>query len=163
MPAVNPGEIWSVDFGLVAKVRPALLLTGNPAVEDLDLVTVLLHTTSLRGNRWEFSILKPFLKPGAFHLQQIQSVSTVKLERNLGVLTGDEMNRVLDALAERLRIVKPSHPTSRPIITPSCKGKAALQFFLRLGVVPGAPRLRRITARESEAAQETETSLSVAR
>ena len=104
MPAVNPGEIWSVDFGLTAKVRPALLLTGNPAVEELDLVTVLLHTTALRGNRCELSIPKPFLKAGAFHLQQIQSVSTVKLERKLGVLTADEMNRVLDALAERLRL-----------------------------------------------------------
>jgi mRNA interferase MazF len=104
MPAVNLGEIWSVDFGLAAKVRPALLLTGNPAIEELDLVTVVLHTTSLRGNRWELSIQKPFLKPGAVHLQQIQSVSTIKLERKLGVLTADEMNRVLDALAERLRM-----------------------------------------------------------
>jgi len=104
MPAVNPGEIWWVDFGLAAKVRPALLLTSDPAVEELDLVTVLLHTTSLRGNRWELSIPKPFLKPGAFHLQQIQSVSTVKLERKLGVLNPVEMNRVLEALAERLRM-----------------------------------------------------------
>ena len=104
MPAVNPGEVWLVDFGLAAKVRPALLLTGNPAAEELDLVTVLLHTTALRGNRWELSLPKPFLKPGAFHLQQIQSVSTVKLERRLGALTDDEMNRVLDALAERLAI-----------------------------------------------------------
>lgn len=47
---------------------------------------------------------KPFLKPGAFHLQQVQSVSTVKLERKLGVLTVDEMNRVFDALAARLRM-----------------------------------------------------------
>ncbi|MGH7954307.1 MAG: type II toxin-antitoxin system PemK/MazF family toxin, partial [Limisphaerales bacterium] len=67
-------------------------------------VTVLLHTTALRGNRWELSIPKPFLKPGAFHLQQIQSVSTVRLERKLGVLTEAEMNKVLDALAERLSI-----------------------------------------------------------
>ena len=28
MPAVNRGEVWMVDFGLAAKVRPALLLTG---------------------------------------------------------------------------------------------------------------------------------------
>lgn len=104
MPAVNPGEVWSVDFGLAAKVRPVLLLTGNPALEDLDLVTVVLHTTSPRGNRWELSIPKPFLKAGAFHLQQIQSVSTVKRERKLGVLTADEMNQVLDAVAERLRL-----------------------------------------------------------
>jgi mRNA interferase MazF len=104
MPAINRGEVWQVDFGMAAKVRPALLLTGNPADAELDLVTVLLHTTSLRGNRWELSIPKPFLKPGAFHLQQIQSVSTVKLERRLGVLNETEMNKVLDALAERLKI-----------------------------------------------------------
>ena len=104
MPAVNPGEVWLVDFGIAAKVRPALLLTGDPAEDELDLVTVLLHTTALRGNRWELDIPKPFLKPGAFHLQQIQTVSTVKLERRLGALTGDEMKRVGDALAKRLGI-----------------------------------------------------------
>jgi mRNA interferase MazF len=104
MRAISSGEVWQVDFGLAAKVRPALLLTSNPADEELDLVTVLLHTTSLRGNRWELSIPKPFLKPGAFHLQQIQSVPTVRLERRLGVLTEAELNQVLDALAERLAI-----------------------------------------------------------
>ena len=104
MPIVNPGEVWMTDFGLAAKVRPALVLTVSPATDELDLVTLLLHTTALRGNRWELSISKPFLKPGAFHLQQIQSISTVKLERRLGVLTEEEMNRVLDALADRFGI-----------------------------------------------------------
>jgi mRNA interferase MazF len=104
MRGVNPGEVWMVDFGMAAKVRPALLLTGEPAVDELDLVTVLLHTTSLRGNRWELNIPKPFLKPGAFHLQQIQAISTVKLERRLGVLTTEEMDRVRNALKNRLGI-----------------------------------------------------------
>jgi mRNA interferase MazF len=104
MPVVSPGEVWMIDFGLAAKVRPALLLTGTPADDELDLVTVLLHTTALRGNRWELSIPKPFLKPGAFHLQQLQTVSTIKLERRLGALTDDEMERALDALANRLRL-----------------------------------------------------------
>ncbi len=93
-----------VDFGMAAKVRPALLLSGEPAPDELDLVTVLLHTTSLRGNRWELNIPKPFLKPGAFHLQQIQTISTVKLERRLGVLTNEEMDRVRSALRNRFRI-----------------------------------------------------------
>ena len=104
MPVVNRGEVWMVDFGLAAKVRPALLLTGDPGDDELDLVTVLLHTTALRGNRWELNVPKPFLKPGAFHLQQIQTVSTVKLERKLGALTMEEMLRVTAALTERLRI-----------------------------------------------------------
>ncbi len=104
MAAINPGEVWLVDFGMVAKVRPALLLTGNPASDELDLVTVLLHTTALRGNRWELNIPKSFLKPGAFHLQQIQTISTVKLERRLGVLTAEESHRVRDALSQRLNL-----------------------------------------------------------
>ena len=104
MPAVNSGEVWMTDFGMTAKVRPALLLTGNPAADELDLVTVVLHTTSLRGNRWELNIPKPFLRPGAFHLQQVQTVSTAKLERKLGALTLQEMDQVLDALAHRLGI-----------------------------------------------------------
>jgi mRNA-degrading endonuclease toxin of MazEF toxin-antitoxin module len=39
MPIVKRGEVWMVDFGLAAKVRPALLLTGNPSDDELDLVT----------------------------------------------------------------------------------------------------------------------------
>ena len=104
MRSVNPGEVWMIDFGMAAKVRPALLLTGEPAADELDLVTVLLHTTSLRSSRWELNIPKPFLKPGAFHLQQVQTISTVKLERRLGVLTAEEMDRVRSALKNRLGI-----------------------------------------------------------
>ena len=92
------------DFGMAAKVRPALLLTGDPADDELDLVTVLLHTTALRGNQWELSIPKPFLKPGAFHLQQIQTISTTKLERRPGILNPDEMKQMHEALAKRLGI-----------------------------------------------------------
>ncbi len=104
MPGVTKGEVWIVDFGMAAKIRLALLLTGEPADDELDLVTVLLHTTALRGNRWELNIPKPFLKPGAFHLQQVQTISAAKLERRLGSLTAEEMKRVREALAERLEI-----------------------------------------------------------
>jgi len=89
---------------MAAKVRPALILTATPAADELDLVTVLLHTTALRGNRWELNIPKPFLKPGAFHLEQIQTVSTVKLERRLGAFSADEMKTVLGVLRHRLGI-----------------------------------------------------------
>lgn len=104
MPAVNPGEVRMTDFGMAAKVLPALVLPANPAPDELDLVTLLLHTTALRDNRWELNIPKPFLKHGAFHLQQVQTVSTVKLERRLGTLTSEEMGRVQNGLAERFHL-----------------------------------------------------------
>lgn len=89
-----------IDLGMVAKVRPCLLLTDYPDDDELALVTVLPHTTALRGNRWELSIPKPFLKPGAFHLQQVQSVSVARLERRLGALTDDEWAKVREYLAD---------------------------------------------------------------
>jgi mRNA interferase MazF len=101
MRDARQGEIWLVDMGLAGKVRPCLLLTDFPADDELALVTVLPHTTSLRGNRWECAIPKPFLKPGAFHMQQIQSVSITRLIRRPGPLDELEWELIKDRLADR--------------------------------------------------------------
>lgn len=97
---MKAGEIWQVDLGLAGKVRPALILSGYPAHDELSLVTILPHTTALRGNLWEVSISKPFLKVGAFHVQQIQSVPVVRLMRRLGVITPEE----LEAIDQKVRL-----------------------------------------------------------
>ena len=96
------GEVWLVDLGLAAKVRPCLLLTDFPADDELALVTVVPHTTAIRGNRWEHDCKKSFLEEGAFHLQQVQSVSIAKLVRRLGALDEDEMARITERLGSRL-------------------------------------------------------------
>lgn len=98
------GEVWMVDLGLAAKVRPCLLLTDEPEDDELALVTILSHTTSVRGSRWELRIDKHFLKSGAFHLQQIHSVGVTKLERRMGALTAGEMALVDEKLIVRLSI-----------------------------------------------------------
>jgi mRNA interferase MazF len=97
---MTAGEVWQVDLGLAGKVRPCLLMTGYPNNDELALVTIIPHTTALRGNRWEISIAKSFLKDGAFHLQQIQSVPTVRLMRRLGALTIEEMQVIHDRIGE---------------------------------------------------------------
>ena len=51
MPGARSGEGWLADLGIAAKVRPCLLLTDEPADDELALFTVVHHTTSLRGNR----------------------------------------------------------------------------------------------------------------
>lgn len=96
------GEIWQVDMGIAGKVRPCLLLTDYPANDELALVTMIPHTTALRGNEWEVAIPKPFLKAGAFHIQQVQSISLPKLMRRLGSLTNEEWNLIAVKLSERL-------------------------------------------------------------
>jgi mRNA interferase MazF len=96
------GEVWQSDLGMVAKVRPCLLLTDAPRDDELALVTVVHHTTSTKGNRWELEIKKGFLKEGAFHFQQINTIQTVRLMRRLGSLTSEEMERVKAILCDRL-------------------------------------------------------------
>ena len=61
-----PGEVWQVDLGLTAKVRPCLVMSDYPAEDELALMLIVPHTTALRGNRWEVACGKPFLKAGAF-------------------------------------------------------------------------------------------------
>ena len=92
-----------MDLGMAGKVRPCLLLTGYPNDDELALVTVVPHTTALRSNRWEVVIPKPFLKAGAFHLQQIQSVPIARLLRVLGTLSDSELQRIHEGLQDRFR------------------------------------------------------------
>lgn len=99
-----PAEVWLVDLGLAAKVRPCLILSDYPAPDELALVVIVPHTTALRGNRWEFVLPKAFLKPGAFHLQQVQPVSLPRFERRLGALTRHEFDRLGNALANLLHL-----------------------------------------------------------
>jgi mRNA interferase MazF len=89
------------DLGIAAKVRPCLLLTDEPTDDELALFTVVHHTTSLRGNRWELAIPKPFLKEGAFHLQQINTISKARLIRRLGALNEAEWQLFQRKLSER--------------------------------------------------------------
>ena len=105
MKRTLPGEIWWVDFGLAAKVRPALILSDYPADNELALLVVIPHTTAVRGNRWELTLPQPFLKPGAFHLQQVQPISLSRFDARLGVLTPDEFKRVKDTLVRLLNLV----------------------------------------------------------
>src|SRR5258706_16139014 len=103
MVAARPGEVWIVDLGMAAKVRPCLVLTAPPKDNELDVFTVVAHTQSLRGNRWEISFPKFFLsREGAFDVQRIATVASVKLERKLGEITRAELEIVLSRLADRL-------------------------------------------------------------
>jgi mRNA interferase MazF len=79
-----------------------LVLTPAPGENELAVATVVSHTTAVRGNQWEINIPKSFLEEGAFDVQRIATVATVKLERRLGALTAQEFEVVLQKVAERL-------------------------------------------------------------
>jgi len=57
MPALQRGEVWLIDFGLAGKTRPALVVSVACGDRDRALITVVPHTTSLRGSPFELSLI----------------------------------------------------------------------------------------------------------
>ncbi|HCC56390.1 MAG TPA: hypothetical protein DEQ47_03875 [Solibacterales bacterium] len=55
MPAPRRGEVWLVDLGLAGKTRPALIVSVAFGDRDRALITVVPHTTSLRGSPFEIA------------------------------------------------------------------------------------------------------------
>ena len=97
---LNPsrGEVWLVDLGMAAKTRPCLILNVPAGDADRALATLVPHTTSTRGSRFEVSINVGFLRSGAFDAQNLVTIPTVKLLRKLGRLAQDELTAVENAV-----------------------------------------------------------------
>jgi mRNA-degrading endonuclease toxin of MazEF toxin-antitoxin module len=55
MPSPRRGEVWLVDLGMAAKVRPALVISVAADDQDRALATLVAHTTSPRRSRFEVS------------------------------------------------------------------------------------------------------------
>ena len=94
MPTPKRGEVWLVDLGLAAKVRPALVLSIPAGEADRALVTLVPHTTSLRGSRFEVPVPVPFLRPGGFDAQGLITIPHAKLIRRLGLLQASQLKQV---------------------------------------------------------------------
>ena len=61
MTSPRRGEVWLVDLGMAAKVRPAVIMSVPAADTDRALVTLVPHTTSPRRSRCESAVSVPFL------------------------------------------------------------------------------------------------------
>jgi mRNA interferase MazF len=98
MSSADRGEVWLVDLGYVAKVRPCLVVSIPALLQDRALVTLVPHTTSLRGSRFEVDVKTRFLKPGVFDIQNLVTIPHAKLLRKLGELDSEQLSRVEDVL-----------------------------------------------------------------
>lgn len=90
----NRGEVWLVDLGLAAKVRPCLILSIPVLDQDRALVTLVPHTTSPRGSRFEVDVKVRFLRSGVFDAQSLVTVPEPKLLRKLGTLSSTQLSPV---------------------------------------------------------------------
>jgi mRNA interferase MazF len=81
-------------LGLAAKIRLALVISVPPGDNDRALVTVVPHTTSLRGTEFEAVFAVPFLKAGAFDAQGIITIPLAKFMRVIGTLKPEQLTIV---------------------------------------------------------------------
>lgn len=88
------GEVWLVDLGYVAKVRPCLVISVPILDIDRALVTLVAHTTSPRGSRFEVAIKANFLRVGVFDTQNLVTIPYAKLVRKLGNLSTEQLCQV---------------------------------------------------------------------
>ena len=98
MPKARRGEIWVADLGMVAKVRPVLVLSVEYKDNERAVVTYVIRTTSVRGTRYEVPHDVRGMPAGAFDAQGLGSVPDVKLERRLGTVSEDTLAKVEDAI-----------------------------------------------------------------
>jgi mRNA interferase MazF len=94
MSSPNRGEVWLVDLGYTAKVRPCLVISIPSLIEDRALATLIPHTTSRRGSRFEVDVKIKFLKPGVFDIQNLITIPHAKLLRKLGELNSEQLSQV---------------------------------------------------------------------
>jgi mRNA interferase MazF len=91
MKTPDRGEIWLVDLGMAAKVRPGLVISVPASEADRALVTIVPHTTSPRQSRFEAAVSVPFLRTGVFDAQSLVTIPHAKLVRSLGRLTAKQL------------------------------------------------------------------------
>ena len=100
------GQVWLFDCGMVAKVRPVLVLSIPFADVDRAVVTVVFHSTALRGSQFEAKMEVPFLKEGAFVAQSIATYPISRAIRKLGALNTTQFAQVEAAVFKWLGIEK---------------------------------------------------------
>ena len=96
--APERGDVWLVDLGMTAKVRPCLVLSIPVLDTERALVTAVAHTTSERGTRFEVVIKVPFLRTGVFDAQNLITVPHAKYIRKLGKLNPLQLQTVAIAV-----------------------------------------------------------------
>lgn len=74
--------------------------------EDSDraLATVIAHTTSVRGSRFEVQVKVRFLKSGAFDAQNLVTIPRAKFLRKQGALSAHQLASVEDAVRRWLAL-----------------------------------------------------------
>jgi mRNA interferase MazF len=98
---LRPGEVWLADLGLAAKSRPVVILSRFDPDAPRALAIYVPLTTQNRGSKYEVELPRlPFLRErSVVNVQGIGSLTANRLERKIGELPPDMLQRIREALA----------------------------------------------------------------
>lgn len=96
----KPGEVWLADLGLAAKTRPVIIVSRYDPDPPRALVTYVPLTTQNRKSQYEVKLPKlSFLNRDSFaNVQGLGSIPQVRLERKLGELSSETMQKIKQAI-----------------------------------------------------------------
>ena len=91
---------------MAANTRPVLVLSIAYGDVDRAIVTVVPHTTELRGSPFEIDVDVPFLQHGAFLVQGISTYPKAWAIRKLGVMNREQMADVEEGVRDWLGLTR---------------------------------------------------------
>jgi mRNA interferase MazF len=100
----TPGEVWLVDLGMAAKVRPCVVMSAPIGENDRALITLVPHTTATRGTQYEAPVATAFMKTGAFDAQGLVTVPVTRANRHLGTLNAAQLSIIDSAVCRWLAL-----------------------------------------------------------
>ena len=100
----KPGEIYLVDLGVVAKVRPAVVVSREDPDSPRALSIFVPLTTENRGSTYEVSLGKPrFLNKDSWaNVQGMMSVGHERIIRFLGTVSAPQLSQLKVAIRHAL-------------------------------------------------------------
>lgn len=99
----KPGEVWWIDLGAVAKVRPMMVVSREDAHPERALSVCVPCTTQIRGGKYEVLLPRVRWMPGAnqgvANVLGIEAVEHHRFERRAGKYEAP----VLAAVREKIK------------------------------------------------------------
>jgi len=104
MTSFSRGDVVIVDLGMMAKVRPCVVVSASKPDSQRNMSVVAPLTTEIRGGECEVEFPKPkyLLDNSAVNLIGIVGVDNAKIGRVLGPFPADRMAAVEEGLARML-------------------------------------------------------------
>ena len=106
MTGFKRGDVVLVDLGMLAKIRPCVVVSIPKPDGKRNMTVVVPMTTEIRNGECEVSFPKPpwLAQTSVVNLLGIAGVDNAKIERRLGPFPPDRMEKISRGLARMLSL-----------------------------------------------------------